>query len=173
MVRRKPRRLRRANPEKRAAEDLRALVDETVALFHRLAWVAEQIYGEEGRSTARRGILRGLLRYGPQTVPELARARSVRRQTLQPVVRALCEDGLVELIENERHLRSPLARITTRGEALVLKMDRIDAKVISAVGRDMPARDIEVTSRTLRELRERFETSVRWRAIAAAHAEKL
>ncbi|HSO33313.1 MAG TPA: hypothetical protein VLT33_12355, partial [Labilithrix sp.] len=96
MAARPPRRLRRF----RKAEDLQSVVDETIALFHRLAWVADQIYGPEGRGTARRRILRSLLRYGPRTVPALARARALRRQTIQPVVDALVADGLAELVEN-------------------------------------------------------------------------
>ena len=63
-------------------KEVLAAVDETIALFHRLRWVAEQIYGPAGRSTARRGILRGLVRYGAQTVPALARARGVTKLIL-------------------------------------------------------------------------------------------
>lgn len=158
---RSPRRLRK--PHRRG--ELRAVVDETIALFHRLAWVAQQIYGVEGTSTARRGILRGLARYGPQTVPELARARSVRRQTLQPVVNALVEDGLVELAPNPRHARSKLVRITRAGASFVEDMDRVDDRVLAAAGADIAREDLVTTAATLRLLRARFETSMRWRAV--------
>ncbi len=159
-----PRKLRK--PHSRG--ELRAVVDETIALFHRLRWVAEQIYGAEGRGTARRGILRGLLRYGPQTVPVLAKARSVTRQNVQPVVDALLADGLVELAQNPAHARSRLVRITARGEALVREMDAIDARVLRSAGAGLVASDLETTARTLAALRARFETGLRWRTALAA-----
>ena len=164
MPQRLPRRLRKPHH----GDDLRAVVDETAALFHRLAWVADEIYGDEGRGTARRGILRGLARYGPATVPALARARSVRRQTIQPVVDALVADGLAELVDNPAHATSRLVKVTAAGVVIVQRMDRTDRRVLAAVGADVDARAIAVTARTLRALRTRFETQLRWRAAAEA-----
>lgn len=155
---RAPRRLR-----KQTVGDLRAVVDETIALFHRLAWVADQIYGEEGQGTSRRGLLRGLARFGPQTVPELARARALRRQSIQPIVDDLAARGLVELVANPRHARSPRVRITTQGTALVARMDRVDRRVLAAVGRGLDPAAIATTAATLRALRSRFEITLRWR----------
>jgi DNA-binding MarR family transcriptional regulator len=153
-----PRRLRKQT----AAGDLRALVDETIALHHRLLWVADQLHGADGLSTAQRGILRGLVRYGPQTVPELARARSVRRQTIQPVVDELEAAGLVELSKNPQHARSRLVRIRPRGVAIVERMDTVDRRVLAGVGVGLERRHIEIAVSTLRTVRERFETKLRW-----------
>jgi DNA-binding MarR family transcriptional regulator len=137
------------------------VVDETIALFHRLRWVAELIYGDEGRWTARRGVLRGVVRYGPQTVPTLARLRFVTRQHVQEVVDALVTEKLVELVDNPRHARSRLVRATARGSALVHRMDEIDAAVLAAAAGDIPTRDVAVTVRTLRAVREGFEATIR------------
>ncbi len=161
MPRRKPPRLRKRH----LRGELRAVVDETIVLFHRLAWVAEQIYGDEGRSTARRGVLRGLVRYGPQTVPQLAKARRVSRQHLQEVVDALLATGLVERFDNPRHLRSKLVRATARGEAAVRRMDQIDDRVLFAAAGQLPRADLAVTVRTLKSMREGFELTPRWRRV--------
>ncbi|MBI2374923.1 MAG: hypothetical protein HYV07_13085 [Deltaproteobacteria bacterium] len=158
---RAPRRLRKHH----AHGELRELVDETIALFHRLAWVAEQIYGDEGKSLARRGILRGLHRYGARTVPQLARARSVRRQTLQPVVDSLVADGLAQWIDNPDHARSKLVKITPAGQAIVRRMDRADVKVLEAVGPGLSRADLARTAETLRTVRARFEAEMRWRPV--------
>lgn len=154
-----PRKLRKRHD----GGELRTVVDETIALFHRLRWVAEQIYGEEGRSTARRGILRGLVRYGPQTASGLARARFVTRQHVQEVVDALAADGLVELVANPAHARARLVRPTPRGELLVKRMDATDARVLAALGTSISIRDLEVSAQTLRGIREAFEHGTRWR----------
>lgn len=162
MARHSPRRLRR--PHDRG--ELRAVVDETVALNHRLQWVAERMYGDDGRRAMRRGILRGVLRYGPQTVAELARARSVARQTVQPVVDALVADGLLALAKNPKHARSPLCVPTHRGEDLVRRWDEADRRVLAAVGRGLSRAELELTARTLRLVRERFELRLRWQLAA-------
>ena len=159
-MRSRPRKLRRPPPRGQA----RAVVDETIALFHRLLWVAEQIYGAAGRSTARRGILRGLARYGPQTVPTLARARFVSRQHVQTVVDALAAERLVARRDNPRHARSRLVVITERGLGLVRAMDEIDARVLASATGGIDARDLEVTARTLKAVRNGLELSARWRA---------
>jgi DNA-binding MarR family transcriptional regulator len=149
---------------KEHGEGVRGVVEEAIALYHRLRWVSEQVYSEEGRSTARRGILRGVVRYGPQTVPALAKARSVSRQHVQEVVDSLLALGLVALEVNPAHKRSPLVRATPRGESLVKELDEIDAGVLGAVSNAVSMRDMELTARTLRSLRIAFEVhSSRWR----------
>ena len=157
---------RRARPRPRTA--VQTVVDETVALYHWLAWVSEQIYGEDGRGAARRWTLRRLKRDGPQTVPKLARIRAVRRQSLQPVVDALASEGLVELLENPAHARSELVALTDRGADLVARMDRVDDRVLRAVGRGLAERDLETTAATLRALRAAFETGMRWRPVVGS-----
>jgi len=156
---RRPRKLRKSS-----GGTVRGVVEEAIALYHRIRWVSEQVYGEEGRSTARRGILRGLVRYGAQSVPALARARSVTRQHVQEVVDALLEHDLVTLEPNPAHKRSPLVKATSAGEVLVKEMDDIDTRVLSTVSDVVSARDMELTVRTLRTLRNAFEMqSARWR----------
>jgi len=159
-VKRPPRRRARA----RARSPVQTVVDETIALQHWLAWVADQIYGADARGAARRWTLRRL-QSGPQTVPQLARARAVRRQTIQPVVDSLAADGLVELRPNPAHARSELAWLTRRGVELALRMDRIDERVLRAVSRGLSERELATTAATLRALRESFEMTTRWRAV--------
>jgi len=144
-----------------------AVVSETVALYHRLRWVAEQIYGEEGRSAAVRGVLRGLVRYGAQTVPMLARTRFVTRQYMQELVDKLIASGLAERTPNPRHRRSPLVRATARGETLVKRMDEIDERVLVAAVGHVAGHELEITERTLRAFRRGFEQGARWQSLAS------
>jgi DNA-binding MarR family transcriptional regulator len=155
---RAPRRLRHRHQR----GQLRAVVDETIALFHRLRWVAEQIYGEDGRSTTRRGLLRGLVRYGPRTVPALARTRQVTRQHVQTAVNALLAEGLVERCPNPRHARSSLIRATAAGQAFVRRLDEIDARVLVAAAGDLPENALRTTVQTLARMRAGFEDAERW-----------
>ncbi len=140
-------------------------MDETIALFHWLAWVSDQIYGEDARGAARRWVIRRVHRDGPRTVPQLARARTIRRQSLQPVVDALARDGLVELRANPTHARSKLVTLTQRGADLAHEMDRIDDRVLRSVARGMRESALVETAATLRDLRTGFEAGVRWKPL--------
>jgi DNA-binding MarR family transcriptional regulator len=160
-TRRAPRRARR----ERARAEIQAVVDETIALFHWLGWVAEQLYGHAGRGAPRRWVLRRLHRYGPQTVPELARARAQRRQSIQPLIDGLVADDLVALVANPAHARSRRATLTARGAELVARMDGIDARVLAAVSAGIPTPQLATTAATLRTIRTHFAIERRWRAV--------
>ncbi len=114
---------------------------------------------------ARRWVIRRVHRDGPRTVPELAKARAIRRQSLQPVVDALARDGFVELRANSRHARSKLVTLTTRGVALAAEMDRVDERVLRAVSRGMRESALLEAAATLRDLRVHFEAGVRWKPV--------
>jgi len=157
---------RRARP--RAHGEVQTVVDETIALYRWLAWIAEELYGSDARGAARRWTLRRLHRDGPKTVPALARIRAVRRQTLQPIIDQLAAEHLVTLAPNPAHARSPLVILTERGVAMVARLDRVDVAVLRAVGRGLAPRDLAITASTLRTLRAGFESSARWRPVAVA-----
>jgi DNA-binding MarR family transcriptional regulator len=157
---------RRAKP--RAHGEVQTVVDETIALYRWLAWIAEELYGSDARGAARRWTLRRLHRDGPQTVPALARVRAVRRQTLQPIIDQLAAEHLVAIAPNPAHARSPLVMLTERGTTMVARLDRVDVAVLRAVGRGLAPRDLAITAATLRALRAGFESSPRWRPAALA-----
>ncbi len=107
---------------------MQEVIDQTVSLFHLLRALAEQIHQQGELSAGRRGILRELDRLGPQTVPQMARARPVSRQHIQLEVNQLEDDGLVELIENIAHKRSRLVRLTQKGKAYLKVMEGREAE---------------------------------------------
>lgn len=164
-----PRKLAPRRPRKpRLRSAVQGVVDETIALYQWLAWVAEELYGDDARGASRRWTLRHLFRDGPLTVPALAKVRAVRRQSLQPVIDALERDGLIEVVENPAHARSPLVRLSAAGTRLVHRLDRIDDAVLRAVSRGITAAELETTARTLGVLRAAFATKMRWDPVATA-----
>jgi DNA-binding MarR family transcriptional regulator len=118
------------------------LIDETTALFHLLHAVAAQLHGGGELTAGRRGVLRGLDRFGPQTVPQMARARPVSRQYIQTLVNELESEGLVETIENPAHRRSRLVRLTSRGKDALTEMYRREANLFATL--DLPISDDEM-----------------------------
>lgn len=138
--------------------DLSILIDETVALFHRLKLAAEQVHGEGELSAARRGVLRSLDRRGPQTAPQLAEARPVSRQHIQGLVDALGDEGLVDVMPNPTHKRSHLIRLTRKGQTLIDRMNRREARVLRQSDLGIPASRLREAADVLRQVRGHLES---------------
>jgi len=139
------------------SSSLEALVDETVALFHRLRSAAEAVHGEGELSAARRGVLKGLARLGPQTVPQMANLRPVSRQHIQAIVDRLAHDRLVETIPNPAHKRSVLVRLTARGRTAVKDIARRETALLASLGSGLSPAEIERATAVLRTFRARLE----------------
>lgn len=138
-------------------ESLQALVKETFDLCRRLRAVGEQLHGEGAPSAGRRELLRGLERHGAQTVPQMARARSVTRQHVQALVNLLAEAGYVEFVDNPAHKRSLLVRLTRRGREFVAAMDRREARVLRQLKVGATSRELREAAAVLQAVREALD----------------
>jgi len=134
-----------------------AVIGETVALFHRLRDASQQVHGQGELSSGRWGLLRDLDRLGPQTVPQMARSRPVSRQYIQTLVDGVVKQGLVELVENPAHKRSPLVELTAKGQALLKDMNRRATEVFQRLPTTIPEEDLRRTASALRTIRQLFE----------------
>jgi DNA-binding MarR family transcriptional regulator len=67
-------------------------------------------------------VLMLLDRFGTQTMPQLARRRSMSRQRIRSLVQELVQAGLVEREENPEHRRSNLVRLSVAGDAWVERL---------------------------------------------------
>jgi DNA-binding MarR family transcriptional regulator len=143
-----------AGKQGRAVEAVESLIDETRRLFHRMKLAAEQLHGAEEITAGMRGVLFGLDRSGPRTVPQMARARPVSRQHIQMLVNPLVDRRLVELVDNPAHKRSKLVRLTPKGRRLVDRMRKRESKVLGALGKGMSDRQLRSAAAVLRSLHE-------------------
>jgi DNA-binding MarR family transcriptional regulator len=102
------------------------------------------------------GYIRSLALHGPLTVPQIARMRPVSRQRMQKLTDQLIVEGLVELIDNPKHQRSKLVKLTSAGvrvyrensnrlvslvSTLDMQVDEDEARgvmqIVGALGRSM------------------------------------
>ncbi|MFQ5961445.1 MAG: MarR family winged helix-turn-helix transcriptional regulator [Candidatus Methylomirabilales bacterium] len=143
---------------------LESVIGETVSLFHRLRAVAEQVHLQGDLSAGKLGVLRGLDLSGPQTVPQMARARPVSRQYIQALVDQLAGEGYVESIENPGHKRSRLVRLTPQGKVFLDAAMRRQAKVFSRLKTGIPEKDLRTAASVLRAVRAFFESN-QWKAL--------
>src|SRR5215470_1417143 len=160
-----PIKLKMAGKEPKIEQDLaesafNALIDETVKLYRRLNIVADEVHHQGEMSGGLRGILRGLKKEGPQTVPHMARIRAVSRQHIQILVNQLAEQGFVELTANPESKRSPLVSLTTRGKNAVEEMNQRESRLLSKSDVGISEDRMRETAESLRTVREFFEGDV-------------
>lgn len=100
------------------------------------------------------GFMRSLAVLGPLTVPQIAQMRPTSRQRMQRLADELAAEGLVEFIDNPRHRRSQLVRLTRKGEARYREMSARLLAIASSMGAELTEADIRKTTEVVRQLSE-------------------
>ncbi len=151
---------------------LETLLAEAGALFHRLRHDSELLHERGEFSSGMRAILRSLERIGPQTVPQMARARPVSRQYVQRLVNDLAAEGSVEPIENPAHKRSRLIRITENGRRALVRMERREKSALDGLVFGVDRTEMARAAETLRKVRQVFEGDAWRRRIESGHGDQ-
>jgi len=98
------------------------------------------------------GFMRSLALLGPLTVPQIAQMRPTSRQRMQRLADELAAEGLVEFIDNPRHRRSKLVRLTRKGEARYRELNTRFVSIASTMGLALGEADIRKTIEIVRQL---------------------
>jgi DNA-binding MarR family transcriptional regulator len=147
---------RRVTPE--GLKVLESLFDEVRLLFHTLKAAANDLHCDTGITASMRGVLEGLLRMGPQTVPAMARARPVSRQHIQIVVNELLRQKLVETQENPAHKGSLLIALTKKGVAQIRQMKEREQRLLMQCKLPVSEKNLTGAAETLRAVRGLFNS---------------
>src|SRR6266516_3872588 len=83
------------------------------------------------------GFIRSLALLGPLTVPQIAQMRPTSRQRMQRLADELAAEGLVEFIDNPKHRRSKLVRLTPKGDARYRELNARFLLIASTMGTDL------------------------------------
>ena len=98
------------------------------------------------------GFMRSLALIGPLTVPQIAQMRPTSRQRMQRLADELASERLVEFIDNPRHRRSKLVRLTRKGDAHYRELSARFLAIASTMGADLSEPDIRKTIVIARQL---------------------
>jgi DNA-binding MarR family transcriptional regulator len=98
------------------------------------------------------GFMRSLAVIGPLTVPQIAQMRPTSRQRMQRLADELAAEGLVEFVDNPRHRRSRLLRLTREGEARYRELDARLLAIASTMGTELSEVEIRKTTEIVRRL---------------------
>src|SRR5215213_10761600 len=105
------------------------------------------------------GFVRSLALLGPLTVPQIAQMRPTSRQRMQRLADELAADGLVEFIENPKHRRSKLVRLTRKGDARYGELNGRLLTIASTLGVALGEADIRDSIEILRQLSDEIKAA--------------
>src|SRR5215204_7127676 len=109
-----------------------------------------------------RGAVMSVLSGGARTVPQVARRLGVTRQSVQRIANLLAAEGLIEGSANPDNARSPLFRLSKRGEDLLAAITRAADPWLHCVGEELSLEDLRRARAALAVLmRFARESSVR------------
>jgi DNA-binding MarR family transcriptional regulator len=134
-----------------------AIVAGIRACFGRLRAVADALHGDLGVTASMRAVMEAVVDGDGLTVPQIARAKRVSRQNIQVIADALAAAGLVDLVENPAHRRSPHVVLTARGKSIFREMRRRERFVLRAIAEDLTRPAAEAALETLQAIQRRLE----------------
>ena len=98
------------------------------------------------------GFMRSLALLGPLTVPQIAQMRPTSRQRMQRLADELEAEGLVEFIDNPKHRRSKLVRLTRKGDVRYRELKARFLAIASTMGVRLGEGDVRRTTEIVRQL---------------------
>jgi len=98
------------------------------------------------------GFMRSLALLGPLTVPQIAQMRPTSRQRMQRLADELAAEGLVEFIDNPKHRRSKLVRLTPKGGARYRELNARLLAIAATFGVALGEPDIRRAKEVVRQL---------------------
>ena len=134
------------------AKKAEAVTREIRACFNRLRALGDALHGDLGITAAMRAVMETLYETGEQTVPQIARGKSVSRQHIQVLTNSLIKAGLVTARPNPADKRSPLVTLTDTGQKTFATMRKREKTVLDDLAHALAACDLDATLVTLGDL---------------------
>lgn len=132
------------------------LVLEVFRLNRLLHDAGDQLSAPVGLSTARWQVL-GVVEHGPIPVADVARAMGLTRQSVRETAALLESEGFVEFVENPRHRRARLMRITHLGMAAMERLAVEQAAWANRLADALPLEELRAAARMMGRIRESLE----------------
>ena len=100
------------------------------------------------------GFMRSIALLGPLTVPQIAEMRPTSRQRMQRLADELADEGLVKFVDNPKHRRSKLLRLTPKGEARYRELSARLLSIASTMAGALGEADIRKATEIVSQLSE-------------------
>lgn len=126
-------------------------------LFRAMAESADTYLNDTGLTAADRAVMEFLYPDTELTVPDIARRYQVSRQHVQVTVNRLLDQELVINVENPRHKRSSLLRLTQNGREKFAAIRRHEGALLDEIFAGLNPEEVAATRRTLETLLGHFQ----------------
>ena len=134
------------------AEAIAELMLEVAQCFFRIRAIGQKTGFITNWGGGAFGFIRSLALFGPLTVPQIAQMRPTSRQRMQRLADELAVEGLVKFIDNPKHRRSKLVRLTPKGDARYRDLNARFLMIASTMGVTLGEADIRKTTKVVRQL---------------------
>jgi DNA-binding MarR family transcriptional regulator len=134
------------------AEAITELMLEVAQCFFKIRALGQKAGFVTGWGGGAFGFMRSLGLLGPLTVPQIAKMRPTSRQRMQRLANELAAEGLVEFIDNPKHRRSKLVRLTQKGDTRYRELAARLLSIASTMGSNLGEADIRETIAILQQL---------------------
>jgi DNA-binding MarR family transcriptional regulator len=125
-------------------------------LFRAMAARAEQYLADAKLTAADRAVMEFLYPETLMSVPQIARRYQVSRQHIQATVNALLDKGLLRSVENPRHKRSRLIRLSNLGRECFEDIRHNEGEEIAELFAGISDQSLTTTRTTLNALLNQF-----------------
>lgn len=145
----------------RPLDPVSAVTDHPIAdLFTEASALAIRLTQRADLPRAEHSVIEIVSRFGPLTVPQIARQRCTSRQNIQILVDRLEADGRVKLEGNPAHKRSALVCLTQQGLAWLSKHENVESSVLRQIGSQINELEIRQAVAVLNKVRNLLSSSI-------------
>ncbi len=142
------------------ARKVEAVIRRVRACFNRLRALGDELHKGLGITAAMRAVIEALYEEDRQTVPQIARSKSVTRQHIQMLVNSLVEARLVTLKDNPADKRSPTVVLTRQGRSTFERMRKREKAVLAELAAALAHCDLGATLVTLDALQGHLDSKL-------------
>jgi len=125
-------------------------------VFRAMAAMADRYLEDSGLSAADRAVMEFLYPEEALAVPDIARRYNVSRQHVQATVNSLVQRGLLRMVDNPKHKRSRLVRLSALGRESFTEIRRNEERLVDELFDGISSDDLTATHQTLGSLHERL-----------------
>ena len=125
-------------------------------VFRGMAQAADRYLQDSGLSAADRAVMEFLYPGETLYVPDIARRYQVSRQHVPDTVNGLIQRGLLRSVDNPKHKRSRLIRLSALGRECFAEIRRNESAAVDELFSGISDEALSATHRTLSLLHERL-----------------
>jgi DNA-binding MarR family transcriptional regulator len=141
-----------SSPAGRKAEEIAELMLDVAQCFFRIRALGQKTGHITSWGGGAFGFMRSLALLGPLTIPQIAQMRPTSRQRMQRLADELEAEGLVKFVENPKHRRSKLVRLTSKGRKHYDELEGELHAVTSTMGAALGEAEIREAAEIVRHL---------------------